>query len=85
MEGLEIDKPPFFDGVHFLYWKTLMECYIQSIDFDLWDIILDGFSLKPKQSMSSYDKNCFSLNIRAMQMLRNNLNDDAYDIIKNCS
>jgi hypothetical protein len=48
MEGLEIDKPPFFDGVHFLYWKNLMECYIQSIDFDLWDIILDGFSCKPK-------------------------------------
>ena len=47
MEGLEIDKPPFFDSVHFLYWKTLMECYIQSIDFDLWDIILDGFSCKP--------------------------------------
>ena len=35
--------------------------------------------------MSSYDKNCFSLNIRAMQMLRNKLNNDAYDIIKNCS
>ena len=35
--------------------------------------------------MSSYDKNCFSLNIRVMQILINKLNNDAYDIIKNCS
>ena len=62
-----------------------MECYIQSIDFDLRDIILDGFSYKPKQSWSTYDERCFSLNIRAMQILRNNLYVYAYYRIRSCS
>ena len=35
--------------------------------------------------MSAYDKNCFSLNIRAMQILRNNLYVYAYDRIRNFS
>ena len=85
MEGFEIDKPPFFDGIHFDYWKFRMEVYIQSIDLDLWDIILDGFSCNSNQSLNANDKHCFSLNIRAMQILRNSLYDDAYDRIRNCS
>ena len=85
LEGFEIDKPPFFDGVHFDFWKTRMECYLQSIDLDLWDIVLDGFSSKPKLNWDSYDKKCFTLNIRAMQILRYGLNDDIYARIKNCS
>ena len=35
--------------------------------------------------MSAYDKNCFSLNIRAMRILRNNLYVYAYYRIRSCS
>jgi hypothetical protein len=85
MEGFETDKPPFFDGMHFVYWKARMEFYMQSIDLDLWDVVLDGFSSRPKQSWNAYDRKCFSLNVRAMQMLRSGLNDEAYSEIKSCS
>jgi hypothetical protein len=26
-----VDKPPFFDGMNYLYWKICMSAYLQSI------------------------------------------------------
>ena len=41
-EGLSTIKPPFFNGIDFNYWKSRMECFLKSIDYDLWYIVIYG-------------------------------------------
>ena len=44
VEGQSIYKPPFFDGTNYNYWKCRMQIYIKSIDLDLWDIVVNGYT-----------------------------------------
>ncbi|KAL4347698.1 hypothetical protein GQ457_17G010230 [Hibiscus cannabinus] len=37
-----IDKPPYFNGEHYVYWKNMMIFFIKGKDFYQWDIIEDG-------------------------------------------
>ena len=43
IEGHSINKPPFFYGNNYTYWKCRMIIYLKSINFKLWDIIINGF------------------------------------------
>ncbi|XP_057444340.1 uncharacterized protein LOC130736536 [Lotus japonicus] len=36
------NKPPFFDGTEYPYWKTHMQLFIESSNYKLWDIIENG-------------------------------------------
>lgn len=33
------NQPPFFDGIHYNYWKARIMIYVQSIDYNIWEII----------------------------------------------
>jgi hypothetical protein len=37
-----VDKPPFFDGTNYPYWKIHMSAYLQSISYRVWEICLDA-------------------------------------------
>ena len=38
-EGQSTSRPPFFNGINYNYWSTIMRIYIQSSGFDIWNII----------------------------------------------
>ena len=40
-----ITCPPIFDGTNFSLSKCKMKSFIQSIDFDFWNIITDGLDV----------------------------------------
>lgn len=40
--GSSTNKPPFFDGTEYPYWKTHMQLFIESSSYKLWDIIENG-------------------------------------------
>ena len=42
LERFSVTKPPFFNGTDFNYWKTRMNCYLKSTDYDLWNIVMHG-------------------------------------------
>ena len=44
VEGQSINRPPFFDGLNYNYWKCRMVIYLKSINFELWDIVVNGFA-----------------------------------------
>ena len=37
-----MNRPPLFEGEHFSFWQARMEIFIQSIDFGLWNTVLNG-------------------------------------------
>ena len=56
-EGLSPSKPPFFNGSDFNYWRSRMDRYLRSLDFDLWYIITKGpFVFRKKVGDKFVDK-----------------------------
>ena len=59
-----------------------MKIFLQSIDFDLWYIVKNGYASKPRLEWDENDMHNFSLNIRAMKLLYHVLeNNVLYNII----
>ncbi|GAV58121.1 DUF4219 domain-containing protein/UBN2 domain-containing protein [Cephalotus follicularis] len=40
-ESQNISKPSYFDGNNYSHWKAKMTIFIQSLDYNLWDLIVD--------------------------------------------
>ena len=41
-EGNSTTRPPLFNGNNYGYWKARMTIFLQSIDYELWDVIKKG-------------------------------------------
>ena len=41
-EGHSINRPPYFNGEDYLYWKDRIRLFIESTSIDMWEIIEDG-------------------------------------------
>ncbi|EOY08391.1 Uncharacterized protein TCM_022771 [Theobroma cacao] len=41
-KGQSTNRPPLFDGFNCPYWSTRMLIYIRAINYEMWDIIIDG-------------------------------------------
>ena len=62
-----------------------MESFIQSTSLKMWDIFESDFDFKPRGNWTEKEKNLFSLNIRAMQILYKDLAENDFQKIKHCS
>jgi len=41
-QGRSTVRPPLFRGTNFLYWKNLMQMFIKTEDYELWNIVTKG-------------------------------------------
>ena len=48
IKGQSINRPPFFDGNNYSYWKCRLIIYLKSINIDIWDIVINGFTNNEK-------------------------------------
>lgn len=96
VEGLSISRPPFFNGSDYSYWKTRMNIFLQSIDYDLWYIVLEGPFVPTKivdgishpkepKEYNEDDKKKLSLNAKAINMLYCALDKNEFNRISTCS
>ncbi|XP_072087067.1 uncharacterized protein [Arachis hypogaea] len=49
-EGQSNNRPPYFNGSNYSYWKERMRIFVQSIDYNIWKIILNGPDVPTKQN-----------------------------------
>ena len=49
LEGFSVTKPPFFNRIDFNCWKTRMDCYLKSIDYVIWYIVMHGDIIPKKK------------------------------------
>ena len=84
-EGHSTNRPPLFDGNDYSYSKARMTIYLQSIDYNLWEVIEnvhyvpiklikeeekpDRLVLKEKYEYEEEDKRKLFLNVRAKNIL----------------
>ena len=95
-EGFSVTKPPFFNGTDFNYWKSRMECYLLSMDYDLWYIVMNGpiipkkregdtWVAKTHEDLDEKDKIVISKNAKAKNYLICGLDRSIYNSVEKAS
>ncbi|KAK8660034.1 hypothetical protein V6N13_050970 [Hibiscus sabdariffa] len=81
-----IDKPPFFNGEHYAYWKNRMMFFIKAKDFHLWYVFEDGpfVPTKSKSEWSANDRKKMELNCKAFHIIFCALGPDVYAKVSSC-
>ena len=42
VEDSSINRPPMFSGMNYAFWKIRMKNFMESIDFGIWEAVVDG-------------------------------------------
>ncbi|GAV86660.1 zf-CCHC domain-containing protein/DUF4219 domain-containing protein/UBN2 domain-containing protein [Cephalotus follicularis] len=95
-ESPNISKPPFFDGNNYGHWKAKMTIFIQSLDYNLWDLIVDGPNLptvtlenrdvvpKPRNLYDDNDRKRVQINAKAKHIIICAINSNDFNRISSC-
>ncbi|KAL4362966.1 hypothetical protein GQ457_04G026180 [Hibiscus cannabinus] len=84
-EGRSISCPPLFEGEAYFQWSNVMKYFIQAQDFEVWEIIEDGFLEGPKKKKKrSANDTKVKLNAKAMHTLLCGLNDEVSKQVSTC-
>ncbi|GAV73618.1 DUF4219 domain-containing protein/UBN2 domain-containing protein [Cephalotus follicularis] len=80
-ESQNISKPPYFDGNNYSHWKAKITIFIQSLDYNLWDLIVGCLNLptirnengetisKPRSSYNDEDRKRVQMNAKAKHII----------------
>ncbi|GAV75334.1 zf-CCHC domain-containing protein/DUF4219 domain-containing protein/UBN2 domain-containing protein, partial [Cephalotus follicularis] len=86
---------PFFDGINYSFWKTRMTIFLQSLDYQLWHIIVNGprmptrtidgvVSPKPENEYTDNDFRMLQLNSKAKHVLFCAVGPNEFNRISSC-
>ncbi|KAE8665793.1 C-terminal binding protein AN [Hibiscus syriacus] len=81
LDLLPVNKPHFFNGANYAYWKNKMIYFIQASDMRAWNIIEDIY-IKPS---SEGDTRMFQLNSKAIHIIFCALGPDEYGRVSSCT
>ncbi|GAV90348.1 DUF4219 domain-containing protein, partial [Cephalotus follicularis] len=95
LEGSSITRPPFFDGNNYSFWKTRMTIFLQSLDYELWHIIVNGprmptrtiegvVSPKLENEYNDNDFRMLQLNCKAKHVLFCAVGPNEFNRISSC-
>ncbi|GAV81331.1 zf-CCHC domain-containing protein, partial [Cephalotus follicularis] len=89
-------KPPFFDGNNYGHWKAKMTIFIPFLDYNLWDLIIDGPNLptvtlkngdvvlKPRNLYDDNDRRRVQVNAKAKHIIICVINSNGFNRILSC-
>ncbi|GAV84788.1 zf-CCHC domain-containing protein/DUF4219 domain-containing protein/UBN2 domain-containing protein, partial [Cephalotus follicularis] len=86
---------PFFDGNNYSFWKTRMTIFLQSLDYQLWHIVVNGprmptrtiegvVSPKPENEYNDNDFRMLQLNSKAKHVLFCAVGPNEFNLISSC-
>jgi hypothetical protein len=81
------DKPPFFDGTNYPYWKIRMSAYLQGIDWLVWEIYEDAtyVVLESRARVTQDQKDQHNANSRARAVLFSSLLLSEFERVSDCT
>ncbi|CAL5438164.1 unnamed protein product [Camellia sinensis] len=94
-EGQLPSRPPFFNGSNYIFWKIRMKIFIQSLNYELWRIIVNGHKIpsktiqgrilpKEEYEWDNNDLRNIQMNAKAMNLLFCALDFNEFKIISTC-
>ncbi|GAV60725.1 UBN2 domain-containing protein, partial [Cephalotus follicularis] len=91
-----ISKSPFFYGNNYGHWKAKMIIFIQCLDYNFWDLIVDGSNLptiilengnvvpKPRNLYDDNDRKRVQINAKAKDIIICAINSNDFNRISSC-
>ncbi|GAV58209.1 zf-CCHC domain-containing protein/DUF4219 domain-containing protein [Cephalotus follicularis] len=95
-ESQNIPKPPYFDGNNYSHWMAKMTIFIQSLDYNLWDLIVDSPNLstirnengeiiaKPRSSYDNDNRKSVQMNTKAKHIIIYAINYSDFNRVLSC-
>jgi len=95
-EGASINRPPMFFRVNYQFWKARMKIFIESIDCDIWNAIVNGpyvpvhdvnvvSVVKSFDAMSEIDNKYVQYDYVAKNIITSALHLDEFFRVSQCS
>nr|XP_020177564.1 uncharacterized protein LOC109763117 [Aegilops tauschii subsp. strangulata] len=72
------ERFPIFDGNDYLYWKERMRIRIQAVNYDLWQIVEEGYTIQQQDNLSINDKENLQLDAQAKDIICGSLSKDIF-------
>ncbi|EOX99913.1 Uncharacterized protein TCM_008921 [Theobroma cacao] len=98
VEGQSTNRPPLFDGSNYPYWSTRMSIYIRAIDYEMWDVIIDGPFIpstlsvvtnelmpKPRSEWTEAETKKVQTNFKAINTLHCALTPTEFNKVSSCT
>ena len=87
IEEQSIYRPSFFDRNRYNYWMCRMQVYLKSIDLDLWDIVVNGYtpSKNDYKKWNENEKKLATLDAKGLNTLFCAISQDHFNYISNCN
>ncbi|GAV69328.1 DUF4219 domain-containing protein [Cephalotus follicularis] len=73
--------PPFFDGNNFNKWKIKMTSFIQSLDYDHWDVVMGMELPNSKIRNDGNERELLKLNAKAKHIIFCSLSSNFFESI----
>ncbi|XP_072084353.1 uncharacterized protein [Arachis hypogaea] len=95
-EGQSNNRPPYFNGSNYSYWKERMRIFMQSIDYNIWKIILNELDVPTKKNFdgevvakednewTEEEKKKVELNAKAINLMHCAINFEEYRKVSRC-
>ncbi|KAK9001075.1 hypothetical protein V6N11_082867 [Hibiscus sabdariffa] len=81
------NKPPYFNGASYAYWKNHMKLFMQAFDLEAWKVIVSGYT-PPSTDIETWNQEenkKLSTNSKAMHLIFCALGPDEYGRVSSCS
>ncbi|GAV73685.1 LOW QUALITY PROTEIN: zf-CCHC domain-containing protein/DUF4219 domain-containing protein/UBN2 domain-containing protein, partial [Cephalotus follicularis] len=90
-------EPPFFDGNNYSHWKAKLTIFIQSINYSMWDVIVDGPNFptirsengdvisKPRNTYNDDDRGRIQKNTKAKHIIICAINSSEFNRVSSCT
>ncbi|KAL4380053.1 hypothetical protein GQ457_02G025940 [Hibiscus cannabinus] len=49
------NKPPYFNGANYAYWKNRMKLFMQAFDLEAWKVIVSGYTSPSSTDMETWN------------------------------
>ncbi|XP_077219750.1 uncharacterized protein LOC143853940 [Tasmannia lanceolata] len=86
VEGQSVSRPPYFNGSNYGYWKTRMSFFLQSLDYEMWELIEDGYiaPTSERSKWSAAQKKRAALNAKGVNTIFCALSLDEFNRVSIC-
>ena len=78
------DKPPFFDGTYYDYWKRKMRMYLGSINDQVWEVTENDYAIIDSDNLTKQDKANKQCNTMALNTIYNTIDSKVFEQINDC-
>ncbi|XP_077249185.1 uncharacterized protein LOC143888633 [Tasmannia lanceolata] len=86
VEGQSLTRPSYFNGTNYSSWKTRMTFFLQSHDYDMWELVEDGY-IPPSTQRSEWtdaQKKRAALNSKGVNTLFCALSPEEFNRVSTC-